>query len=94
MLEACRARSPRSARRTAEAEVFGRPESVTVTHGVQGALFLLFEPLLRPRRPGGRVQPPMAAADGPSARARRERDGPAVRTGYVRGRRRCGCGGR
>lgn len=94
MLEACRARSPRSTRRTVDAEVFGRPESVTVTHGAQEALFLLFDALLRPRRPGDRVQPPMAAADGPSARARRERDGPAVRTGYVRGRRRRDCGGR
>lgn len=28
MLETCRARSPRSTRRTVDAEVFGRPESV------------------------------------------------------------------
>lgn len=48
MLEACRARSPRSTRRTVDAEVFGRPESVTVTHGAQEALFLLFDALLRP----------------------------------------------
>lgn len=39
MLETCRARSPRSTRRTVDAEVFGRPESVTVTYGVQEALF-------------------------------------------------------
>jgi len=47
MLETCRARSPRSTRRTVDAEVFGRPESVTVTHGAQEALFLLFDALLR-----------------------------------------------
>ncbi|MEU3837669.1 hypothetical protein [Streptomyces microflavus] len=48
MLETCRARSPRSTRRTVDAGVFGRPESVTVTYGAQEALFLLFAALLRP----------------------------------------------